>query len=90
MQSVISIESESLSLKELLATLSPGETLTLADNNGTPVALLISLPTTPQTQAPAPQSHLDWIKEWDGLSEQIEAAWQGEKTGLEELAEMRR
>lgn len=90
MQSVVKIESESLSLKELLATLLPGETLTLADNDGTPIAVLVSLQTTSQTHTPAPQSHLDWIRDWDGLSEQIEAAWQSEKTGLEELAEMRR
>ena len=32
----------------------------------------------------------DWIEQMKALAEKIDAAWQSEKSGLEELAEMRR
>jgi len=73
-------------LKGLLAELALGETVTLADADGKPLALLVSLNPELQRSVPDP----DWIKKCDALAKEIDEAWQGEKSALEELAEMRR
>ncbi|MGH9939047.1 MAG: hypothetical protein ACREAM_22640 [Blastocatellia bacterium] len=73
-------------LKGLLAELALGETVTLADADGRPLALLVSLNPDLPKSTPDP----DWIRKWDALAKEIDEAWQGEKSALEELAEMRR
>ena len=73
-------------LKGLLAELSLGETVTLADTDGRPLALLVSLNSDLPKSAPDP----DWIRKWDALAKEIGEAWQGEQSAVETLAEMRR
>ena len=112
-------------LKGLLAQLSLGDTVTLADESGKPVALLVSLQSTAthvQGGAESKTSELtkdiviaatkhdlgkkneavaanvgnvseevdNWVEQMKALAARVSASWQGEKSGLEELAEMRR
>ncbi|MDQ3011613.1 MAG: hypothetical protein M3X11_13010 [Acidobacteriota bacterium] len=112
-------------LSTVLAKLSLGETITLADENGAPVALLVSLQSATknaQDQAEGVSSDSvkdvmnastgpdpgkknetfaavvgqregesdDWIEQMKALAARVSAAWQGDKSGLEELSEMRR
>lgn len=86
MSDTVLLDVAAQNLKGLLAELALGETVTLADADGKPLALLVSLKPELQKSAPDP----DWIKKWDALAKEIDEAWQGEKSGLEELAEMRR
>jgi antitoxin (DNA-binding transcriptional repressor) of toxin-antitoxin stability system len=86
MSDIVLLDVAAQDLKSLLSELALGETVTLADADGKPLALLVSL--NPELPRPVPDP--DWIKKWDALAKEIDEAWQGEKTGLEELAEMRR
>ena len=78
-------------LKGLLSELSLGETVTLADEDGTPLALLVSLKSeAAPTQPISEQSISEWRAQMESLAKEVDAAWPGEKSALEELAEMRR
>ncbi len=85
------LETAEQNLKRLLAQLSLGETVTLADAEGNPLALLVSLKSETAVPQSAPeQSVSEWRAQMESLAKEIDAAWQGEKSVLEELAEMRR
>lgn len=86
MSDTILLDVAAQDLKGLLAELALGETVTLADTDGKPLALLVSLNPDLPKSAPDP----DWIRKWDALAKEVDEAWQGEKSALEELAEMRR
>lgn len=121
----VSMSAASHNLNELLADLALGETLTLADENGAPIALLVSLQSaTKNAQGDAESKNSDpmkdtviaaakhdlgkqnesfvaraneeievadeWVEQMKALAARVSASWQGEKSGLEELAEMRR
>lgn len=86
MSDTVLLDVAAQNLKGLLAELALGETVTLADADGKPLALLVSLNPESPKSVPDP----DWIKKWAALAKEVDEAWQGEKSGLEELAEMRR
>jgi|SRR5215210_6058818 len=111
MNAYVSMNAATHNLNELLARLSLGETLTLADENGAPIALLVSLQATAKdvqeeaesktsdpmrdvtlaASADEKEKRVDeWVEQMKALAVRVSAAWQGEKSGLEELAEMRR
>jgi antitoxin (DNA-binding transcriptional repressor) of toxin-antitoxin stability system len=85
------LETAEQNLKGLLAQLSLGETVTLADEDGNPLALLVSLKAeSADLQLASEQSDFEWRAQMESLAEEVDAAWQGDKSALEELAEMRR
>jgi antitoxin (DNA-binding transcriptional repressor) of toxin-antitoxin stability system len=85
--SPVSIEAAARDLKGLLAQLSLGETVTLADDDGRPLALLVSLyPESPSKSV----SDSDWREKWESLARDVAAAWQGEQSAVDTLSEMRR
>ncbi len=85
------LETAEQNLKGLLAQLSLGETVTLADEDGNPLALLVSLKSeTASSQSVSEQSITEWRAQMESFAKEVDAAWQGEKSALEELAEMRR
>lgn len=86
MSEMISLETAARDLRGLLAELSLGETITLTDNEGTPLALLVSL----NGAAEQRPSVSDWRQQWEALAQEISAASPGERSLLEDLAEMRR
>lgn len=90
MPDVVSLDAATEDLKELLSELPLGGTVTLADDSGKPVALLVSLQSEPTNGTQKLPSRSEWIKRWDALAREIDKAWQGEKSALDELAEMRR
>lgn len=113
MSTYISMGVARRNLSEVLAKLSLGETATLADENGVPIALLVSLQPTMTNSPPKEDVEIsatdftkdleliagahdlgkksdDWIEQMKALAKRVDAAWQGDKSGLEELAEMRR
>jgi len=90
MPEVVSLETASLDLRGLLSELPLGDTITLADDKGKPVALLVSLQSESSNGTRKLPSHSEWMERWDALAEEVDEAWQGEKSALEELAEMRR
>ncbi len=61
-----------------------GETITLTDATGRPLAVVVSL-NPPQAE----QSRINWA-EWEKLAEEIGRAWSSNETAVETVAEMRR
>ncbi|HQR31652.1 MAG TPA: hypothetical protein PLK30_02870 [Blastocatellia bacterium] len=86
MSDFVSLESAERDLKGLLAQLSLGDTVTLADNDGKPLALLVSL----QEVAANEQAITDWRGQMEDLAKKVSAAWNSEKSAVETIAEMRR
>ncbi|MEW6211622.1 MAG: hypothetical protein AB1631_24870 [Acidobacteriota bacterium] len=82
----ISIETAGRELESILKQLSPGESVTLVDSNGSPVATLISL------TAPAEKklSTEERMARWEALAQEVGRAWKGDKGAVETLSEMRR
>lgn len=85
MPTTITLEKALQSLIELLQELTPGDTVTLVEANGTPVAVLVSI--GPPVVSP---SIPDWSQRWRKLAVKIGQAWKTEQSGLQVLAEMRR
>jgi hypothetical protein len=73
-------------LLTLMRHLQLGETVTLVDAAGEPLALLIGVRREPK---PTP-SHSKWWDRWQVLAQRVDRAWKSEKSALEVLAEMRR
>jgi hypothetical protein len=86
MSDLILLEKAAQDLEGLLAQMSLGETVTLSDADGKPLALLVSL----NSEAPKPDPDPDWLNRWEALAQEISAASPGERSLLEDLAEMRR
>ena len=87
MSTNVSIETASRDLKQLVEQLRLGETLTLVDREGAPVAILVSLKPKPAAETLSPS---EWMARWDALTQEISAAWKSEKGAVETLLEMRR
>ncbi len=85
MSIVIPAESASYNVAELLKQLYLGETVTLVDSDGTPLAILISL-----KPAPSPLTSAQWRERWEALAQKVERAWKTKQSAVEVLAEMRR
>jgi hypothetical protein len=73
-------------LTKLLKQLHLGETITVVDDDGQPLAILIGIRPTPDQ--PSPVS--DWQARWEDLSQRIGQAWKTEQSAIEMLKEMRR
>jgi len=86
MTAAVVLETVERELKPLLEHLSFGETMMLTGADGSPMALLVSL--TPPPARPAAGD--SWDSTWDMLARKISQAWQGEKSALQVLSEMRR
>ena len=72
-------------LEEILSKLSPGETATLTDPEGKPMAVLVPLKSSEDAA-----KGIDWDAEWEAMAKEIDLAWKNKKSALEILTEMRR
>jgi len=72
-------------LEDLLLRLTPGDTVTLVEANGTPLAVLVSI-----HPIVSPHPVPDWSRRWRELAKEIGRAWKTEQSALQILAEMRR
>lgn len=86
MSDFVLMENAERDLKGLLSQLSLGDTVTLADNDGKPLALLVSL----QQAAAKKQALADWREQMEDLAKTVSASWNSDKTAVETVAEMRR
>ena len=86
MPDMVLLDKAEQDLRGLLAQMSLGESVTLADAEGKPLALLVSL----QAESTNPPNDADWWQHWESMADEISAAWQGEQSAIETLAEMRR
>jgi len=87
MSTIMLVETAVNQLQDLLAQLPLGETVTLLNARGEPLALLVSLRTS---SSPEAQTAKDWRAEWEDLAQKVSAAWKSEKSAIETLIEMRR
>lgn len=85
MPTTITLDEAAQRLKDLLRELSLGDTVTLIETNGIPLAILVGI--RPAASSP---SISDWSQRWRKLAAQIGQAWQVEQSALQVLAEMRR
>lgn len=83
----VPVEMAERDLQRLLEKLHLGETITLVNSEGTPLAVVVSLKPAPVTETP-PVS--DWEAQWEALAEEVGRAWKSEKSAIETLSEMRR
>lgn len=96
MSEAVLLDQAAQNLRGVLARLSLGEALTLADEAGRPVALLVSLQAEApdQTSAPAPQAQAPqsrtWLAQWQEMAQAIGQDWQAGQSAADVLAEMRR
>ncbi|MCK9405467.1 MAG: hypothetical protein M0Q47_03510 [Methanothrix sp.] len=81
----ISVAAAKENLEEIIKKLSPGETATLMDPAGRPMALLVPLRSSEDTA-----KMLGWDAEWEAVAKEIDLAWKSKKSALEILTEMRR
>lgn len=87
MAETIPVEIAARELGKLVGKLHGGETLTLVDSEGAPVAVLVSVRPGMPPKTPAAEGFWD---RWEALAEEIGRAWDGEKSAVQVLAEMRR
>jgi antitoxin (DNA-binding transcriptional repressor) of toxin-antitoxin stability system len=83
----ITIDKAQQDLTTILSQLKPGESATLVDGDGKPVAMLISLKADPCEKKLTPT---EWMAQWEALTQEIGRAWKGDKSAVETLLEMRR
>ena len=80
------VETAERDLKQLLERLRLGETVTLVNSDGTPLACLVSLKPAPIEAEPIS----DWEARWDALARKVSQTWKGDQSAVEILGEMRR
>ena len=85
MPKTITLDEAVHNLEELLRGLTPGDTVTLVEANGAPLAVLVNIQPTALSH-PVP----DWSRRWRELAREIGQAWKTEQSALQILAEMRR
>jgi antitoxin (DNA-binding transcriptional repressor) of toxin-antitoxin stability system len=83
---VLPVKEAKRNLEQLLEELDLGQTLTLLGSEGAPVAVVVSVKPT----RPAAEPVDDWEVRWRRLAEDVGRAWQGDKSAVEVIAEMRR
>ncbi len=86
MASHVALETAGRGLREALEALAPGETLRLVDEEGEPVAVIVSVRPHPVTKRGA----RDWRTRLDALGQRVSRQWQSEKSAVEIVSEMRR
>ena len=84
MPSTLPLDVAGRNLKGRIEQLQQGESITLLDADGQPLALLVSLKTA------AREPVKDWAVAMKALAEEIDAAWQGKASAIETLSAMRR
>lgn len=81
----VSVETLERNPRHWLERLLAGQTLTLVNSEGIPVAIMVSLhPPTSDTE-----TSLSWEAQWDDLARKISRAWKSDKGAVEILTEMR-
>lgn len=85
----ISIDSAGNTLKNLLTRTQLGETVTLLDDDGKPLALLVSLHQESASDSNA-DANVEWDTQWDALAGQISDTWNSDQSAVDTLVEMRR
>ena len=80
------VETAERDLKQLLEQLHVGETITLVNSDGMPLACLVSLKPAPVEAEPVS----DWEARWDALARQVSQTWKSDQSAIEILTEMRR
>ena len=86
MRTEMTVEAAARDLQGLLTRMHPGETVKLLDTNGEPLAALVSL----KERRRRTLSPEDWDARWGSLAKRVSSAWQGDRTAVETLSEMRR
>jgi len=86
MKSQMSVAAAARDLPGLLRRMHAGETVKLLDTDGKPLAAIVSL----RTRRRKVLSAAEWDARWDALAKRVSEAWQGDKTAVETLSEMRR
>lgn len=86
----VPIKTAKQNLEDLLEQLPLGETLTLIDAEGAPVATVVSLKPAPPAPIKAKITSEEWEARWEALAKKVGETWQGDKSALEILSEMRR
>ena len=81
----VSVASAKKNLEDILARLSPGETATLIGPEGRPMAVLVPLKSSEESE-----EKIDWDAEWEAVAKEIDSAWKSKKSAIEVLTEMRR
>ncbi len=81
----VPIETAKQNLEDLLERLHLGETITVVNSKGTPLAVMVSLKPDAEVEPAA-----DWETQWKELAEEVGRAWKSEKSAVEILSEMRR
>jgi len=82
----VPVETAERDLQHLLERLHLGETITLVNSEGTPLAVVVSLKPAHVEVEPAS----DWEARWDALAQEVSRAWKSDKSAVEILTEMRR
>ena len=82
----VPVETAERDLQHLLEQLHLGETITLVNSEGTPLAIVVSLKPAPVEVEPAS----DWEARRDALAQKVSRAWKSDKSAVEILTEMRR
>jgi hypothetical protein len=77
------VETAARDLKQLLEQLRIGETITLVNPDGTPLAVMVSLKSTPVEVEPIP----DWGARWDALTRKVSQAWKSDRSAVDVLTE---
>ena len=80
------IETAERNLKQLLERLHLGETITLINSDGMPLAIMVSLKSAATEGKPVS----DWEARWDALAHKVSQAWKSDQSAVEILTEMRR
>ena len=86
MHSEILIDAAGPQIRELLERLPSGETVHILGADGGRVAILVAL----RPPSGKPQAFPEWLARLDSLAQRVGKAWQGDKSALETLSEMRR
>jgi hypothetical protein len=73
-------------LTKLLKQLHLGETITLVNADGQPLAILVGVSSA--SEQPSPTS--DWRARWEDLARRVGQAWKTEQSAIDTLTEMRR
>ncbi len=97
MKEAISIEEAERDLRGLLLSLRDSESVTVLDEEGTPVAALTGLKSeakkaTTQAEGASAVKGMsidEWLEGMERLAKEVDAAWKGDKSGLDELRESR-
>jgi len=73
-------------IQNLIEQLRLGDTVTITDETGAPVAMVVGL----RADAKPSVAHSDWKTRWQDLSQRVGETWRTNQNAVEVLTEMRR